>query len=193
MNENGKEVDKLLKQYEEYLEVNNKLEKIKQKKLEEASLIAKKEKLSLTLVLRERKKYSVLAKLDKEELKLDTELQNISDSMFYPNHIVWMMYKHKAYQNTPQAINTWLDLKNHCSPKDYICTKRFNFLRKYVKENYDIDITEVKHFPNETPLKEAYSGKIMLDLLNDKKFIESWQNYEFYKKDGNVAKWKNYT
>ncbi len=192
MNENEKKLDELLNQYKEYLKINNELEKIKQKKLEEASLIAKKEKFPLTLILKERKKYPTLAKLESEELKLKEELDNISDSMFYPNHIVWMMYKHKAYQNTPQAINNWLDLKNHCSPKDYICTKRFSFLKKYIKDNYGMGITDVKHFPNETPLKEVYTGKIMLDLLNDKNFFEAWKSYEYYKTDGRVAKWKNY-
>ena len=192
MNKNEEEVKKLLKQYKEYLNTHNKLETVKQKKLQEASLAAKKEKVTITMVLKQRKKYDSLAKLDNEEIELHTELQNISDSMFYPNHIVWMMYKHKAYQKTSQAINTWLDLKNHCSPEDYICTKRFSFLMKYVKDNYNIEIIDKKYFPDEMPLEEAYKGKIMLDLLNDKDFIEKWQDYEYFKKDGKVAKWKNF-
>jgi hypothetical protein len=160
--------------------------------LKEASLISKKEKISLSKVLIDRKKYFSLKQLEEKELILKEKLQKISDSMFFSNHVIWMMYKNKAYQKTPQAISTWLNLKNHCSPKGYICTKRFNFLRDYIKEKYSIDISDKKHFPNETMLEEIYNGKIALDLIKDKLFIEKWQFYEYFKKDDKIAKWENY-
>lgn len=114
---------------------------------------------------------------------LQRDRQQISDEMTFGNHIIWLMYKHKAYQHTPKALTTLGALITHCAPVDDICHQRWEFLKKYVPE-----ITT--DFPAALPLEKLYQEPKLLALLSNLSFLERWKEQEFYRRGSSIRKWK---
>jgi len=119
--------------------------------------------------------------LEKNILNQKKLLDQISNEMTFADPIIWIIYKHLAYQNTPKAINTLGDLRHHCEPIDYICTKRFKFLKQYIsQDNLAFDL----------PLPKFYSSDEIMGLIQNQDFISQWQDQEYYIDNNQVAKWK---
>ncbi len=114
---------------------------------------------------------------------LKKDRQQVGDEMTFANHIIWLLYKNKAYQNTDQALNTLGDLKSHCAPVDDICHKRFEFLKQYVPEISTI-------FPDSMPLPTFYQEAKVVTLLTNDEFLERWKDQEFYRNNALVKKWQ---
>lgn len=121
----------------------------------------------------------------------EDEKDRIGDEMTYVDPIVWMMYKHKAYLGSDHEITTVGALREHCDDHGDICAKRFHFLSTSIKVKYHKDIKDPKEFPDDTLLEDLYESEILDVLVSDEDFMRNWQKYEFYKKDGKVAKWQN--
>lgn len=116
---------------------------------------------------------------------LQRDRQQISDEMTFGNHIIWLMYKHKAYQHTPKALTTLGALITHCAPVDDICHQRWEFLRKHVPEI-------ATDFPSSTPLGKLYQEPKLLTLLSNLPFLERWKDQEFYRHGSSIRKWKKH-
>ncbi len=117
--------------------------------------------------------------------------KEIADTMVFPTPTVWLMYKTEAYKNTDCAIKTLGDLRRHVSSVDDICHKRFIFLTSHLHNN-EIFIENKKIFPDTIKMNEFYSNQKIISLTNQKDFLEIWQSYEFFRKNGAVAKWQNF-
>ncbi|MDP3778786.1 MAG: hypothetical protein Q8R30_01900 [bacterium] len=184
-------VEKLLVQYREYQSVQLHIEKLKKEQLEMAVDLSKQQGEKISAILSKKSSYPTLQALAECQIEEEKRLQAISDAMMFADPIVWMMYKYKAYLETPSAIRTVKDLKKHCAKDDYICTKRFMFLNEYVKRNSGIDITDVNCFPDDMPLPELYGQEFVVALVKNKEFLRLWETQEYYKEGERVAKWEN--
>ncbi len=120
------------------------------------------------------------------------EIKNkISDEMFFATPLVWFGYKYFAYQGTSRAINTLGDLRQHCSDKTDICTKRFNFIAaELVKIN--INLKDEVSYPNFLELPKLLVQPSLIQALSVEALINAWQDYEYFSQDGKVKKWWNY-
>ena len=125
--------------------------------------------------------------------KTEEEKDHIGDEMVYEDPVVWMMYKHIAYLSSDHQITTVGALREHCDDHGGICAKRFDFLFVFIKDKYNKNIADPKEFPDNMPIEDLYGSELMDIIVSDKNFMCNWQHYEFYKKDGKVAKWQNYT
>lgn len=163
----NKTVKRLIHQYNEYVEVSDKILKLKGKLLR-SKLANKQNEFDLLSI----------------ELNLQEKLLNrISDEMSFKDHMVWILYKYYAYKGTNKNMDTLADLKQHCMPEDYVCTKRFEYLCSFVNlDKYDNTMTLNKFvvLPEISKLNENID------------FMQGWQEYEYYIKKGKISKWKNY-
>ena len=123
----------------------------------------------------------------------EEEKDRIGDEMTYADPIVWMMYKHKAYLGSDHEITTVGALREHSDDHGGICAKRFDFLSTSIKVKYRKDIKDPKEFPDDMRIEDLYGSGLFDAVVSERDFISAWQNYEFYKKDGKVAKWQNYS
>lgn len=67
---------------------------------------------------------------------METILERWGDEMSFPLPSIWMMYKYEAYKNTDKEIKIVEDFVDHCSPDGYICTERFKFINKFLPEDF---------------------------------------------------------
>ena len=126
------------------------------------------------------------------EAVTEEEKNLIAGQMMYSDPIVWIMYKHKAYIGSGHEITTLGALREHCDEHGGICAKRFDYLSKYIKTKYKKDIRNPYDFADDMLIEDFYCSDILDMAVSDNEFLKDWQNYEFYKKDGKVAKWQNY-
>lgn len=126
------------------------------------------------------------------EASTEHEKDRIGDEMTYADPIVWMMYKHKAYLGSDHEITTVGMLREHCSDHGGICAKRFDFIASSIKNSHNADIRNTHEFPDAMNIVDLYESDILESLVADDAFMASWRTYEFFKKDGKVAKWQNY-
>lgn len=185
-------VNRLILQFQEYTMWNQIIAQLEIKKLQCANEIAQMTGRSLTAVMAATFVYPNLQGIedDLELAKLDQ--QRISNEMSYQNHLVWMLYKHRAYIGTPQEILTVGAFQRHCTPKDYICTKRYTFLKNWLAKN-GIDIEDKLLFPKDMMLAEYCEHPIFTQLLDDALFLRRWKFYEYHIADGQIAKWQNFS
>ncbi len=122
---------------------------------------------------------------------LDNKLQEISDAMKFDNPVIWMMYKHHAYINTPNPILTVGAFIEHCNGHGDICSKRYTYLSKYLKNLHQVQIET--QYTTDTPLEKLYTDNIILNLIFDVTFMDEWSKHEYNTIKGKTAKWKSYT
>jgi hypothetical protein len=144
-----------------------------------------KTKERLEQLLRQYKEYNEASdKADKER---------IGDEMTYADPVVWIMYKHAAYLGSDHEITTMGALREHSEEHGGICAKRFHFLSAFINEKYGKDIRNAEEFSDKMRIEDFYGSETMDIVVSDEDFMHDWQKYEYYKKDGRVAKWQNYT
>ncbi len=114
---------------------------------------------------------------------LKQDRQQVSDEMTFANHVIWLMYKHRAYQGTAKALHTLGDLKVHCAPVDDICHKRWEFLKSTLPEVDTI-------FSDAMLLEKFCQEPKVLDLLSNIEFLEKWKEQEFFRANGQIKKWQ---
>lgn len=161
------ETKRLILQYKEYNTVTTEINSLRNK------LIKYKLQGEMTKLNKLSAKINLLEKLQ----------SRISDEMSFRNPIVWIEYKYYAYKGTNKNMDTLSDLFQHCLPSEYVCTKRFKYLNKYINTDAYDKSTSLIDFINDKSTKR---------LLQDSQFMEGWQKYEYYIEDGRIAKWENY-
>lgn len=188
----GSAVNILLNQYKNYLAVQAKIDALDGEKMAAAADLARRENLKLSEVLKDRRAYPVFVKINSEEKRLREKLQDASDAMTFANPVIWMMYKHLAYQGTGSAILTLRDMRKHCSKPDYICSKRFQYLNAYLKKQKNKDLENTESFPDRLKMPEIYESDLIMGLTAEKEFMSGWEEREYYKAGGRIAKWENH-
>lgn len=117
------------------------------------------------------------------------EMQSISESMTFASPLVWMMYKFEAYQQEAQPIRTIQDFRLHCTKPGYICTKRFEFVNAELGRRQLAPLSDRESYSDDMLLCDTYDA--VLPLMADDAFMDTWDEREYYKIDGRVAKWEN--
>ncbi len=153
--------------------------------------ILKQSSLAVRRLLLQYEEYQLLTDLiavskdQKEKELLLIDRAQVGAEMTFANHIIWLMYKHTAYQNTNKALHNLADLEQHCAPVDDICHKRWHFLVQHLQ-------TQEALFQPTLSLADLYQYPKVLALLDDYEFMKAWKGYEFYRVDGKIRKWQNY-
>lgn len=125
--------------------------------------------------------------------RTEEEKDRIGDEMTYADPIIWVMYKKQAYAGSHHEINTLGDLKKHSIDHGSICAKRMRFLALFIKGNYKKDILDSSEFSDDIILEDFYDNNLLNDIVSDKKFIKTWESHEYFKDQGRVTKWENYS
>lgn len=128
---------------------------------------------------------------ENQKIALTTSLQQISDSMKFDNPVIWIMYKHRAYENSDHPILTVGSFRAHCSGHGDICSKRYAYLRQYLIQTQNIDLHTF--LDPKTPLESLYTNDLIVNTLHDSNFMKDWHAHEYYIENGKVSKWKDYT
>lgn len=157
-------VARLLRQYGEYVALQGAIEAYKQEKIIGGASDELDQKIELLK-------------------NLQTQL---SGEMTFATPLVWILYKARAYKNTPQAIDTFGDFRAHCSPEGYICTKRYRFMREYLQQHAVVLDT----YDNSLLLEDFAKQSKIANLENDTTFMHQWQAQEYYRTKGDIAKWQ---
>ena len=163
----------LLRQYNERNEMNFELENLNN---------------SLKNAKTEQERQDISEKITKLKFTQD----KLWDDMKYDNPYIWVEYKIQAYTWGAGEIKTINDFRTHCNKPDYICGKRLDFLNKYLKEKYDLDIMDDNSVDWNEYLSEFLENWIIKELSQNKEFMEKWLSYEYFMRGDEVAKWKNY-
>lgn len=131
---------------------------------------------------------AALAKGIDAKIDLLKKLQEqTGNEMTFATPLVWILYKARAYKGTPQVIDTVGDFRAHCSPEGCICTRRYAFMVEYLgAKGVDISI----HDEN-MPLEDFAALPEIASLEADSTFMQHWQAQEYYRKDGEIAKWQH--
>ncbi|MFM2424097.1 MAG: hypothetical protein RLZZ70_486 [Candidatus Parcubacteria bacterium] len=118
--------------------------------------------------------------------------KRIGNQMFFADPIIWIRYKHLAYQGTPNALMTWGDLVSHSFSHDGICGKRLDWLASEVaKEGIDVFSQDV--VPIDAMLSEVATLPIFQKVANNPKAMQVWASHEYYEERGQPKKWAQYT
>ncbi len=117
--------------------------------------------------------------------------RRISNQMFFADPIVWIRYKHVAYQGTVQALTSWHDLIEHSMSHDGICGKRLNWLISTAAKQ-GVDILSSKVISAETSLEIVATLPIIVQIADSPEAMTGWRTYEYYKHKGQVQKWSTY-
>lgn len=130
-----------------------------------------------------------------EELKL--EQKQLGEAMTFANPLIWLLYKIKAYQGTEKALENLGDLRKHCESPTYICHKRLDYLNWALQKRFGKNLLD-DSLDSGLGLAEIVEGGELLELSEDREFMEKWQKYEYFRQvDENkrlrVAKWENYS
>ncbi len=181
--------DRLVMQYGEYAFLDRKIKELESEKFKMIAEAAKNRRISVLDAMKEEEAAGRLAPAD-ERIKLcKADLQRISDEMTYPNPVVWMMYKDKAYKGTSSEIATLGDFRRHCEPQGYICTLRFAFLCAYLSKYGKTDLHDRTAYPDATKLSDIYSSEAVTGLLEDDVFLAQWKEREYLITDNKINKW----
>jgi len=118
--------------------------------------------------------------------------RKIGNEMIFRDPIVWIMYKHLAYQGTPQAITTWEDLMDHSLNHDGICGKRLDWLCSKVSE---LGVNLLAKNSNLLALKIPEFTRLftVIAVADSEILISEWNRYEGNLRNGQRHKWGNYT
>ncbi|HMQ02076.1 MAG TPA: hypothetical protein PKD79_03340 [Candidatus Doudnabacteria bacterium] len=192
MNKYQPTIDRLIMQYHEYMSLYDAVKNLENEKLAVAAEEAGKQNVPLSTILKALPADSRLSEVDEYLKILQLDLQRISDEMSFANHVIWLAYKYQAYKGESNEILTLGALRAHCSPNDYICTKRFTFLVSYLSSYADCNLQDKVAFPDEMPLAEFIEHRVITELLDDVKFLKLWKSYEYYTAEQSIAKWKNF-
>ncbi|HMR73393.1 MAG TPA: hypothetical protein PKD68_05320 [Candidatus Saccharibacteria bacterium] len=122
---------------------------------------------------------------------LRDELQTLSDDMTFSCPTVWMRYKFEAYAGEAQPIRTMHDFRLHCSKPGYICTKRFHFVNAALLARGAATLDDPSKFPDDILLVDACEAIRILEA--DPECMAAWQQHEYYRDNGRVAKWETYS
>lgn len=163
-------IQKLISQFLEYMNINSEIH----------NLIENMEKTE-----NEKEKIKMKVEITKKEIYL----KKLGDDMKFDNPFIWISYKAKAYKWRKNEISTIEDFINHCSGKTDICHRRYDFLTKNLIEKYNFDLE--KQDKNEK-IENFLKNKFLLELSQNKNFMENRIKYEYFEKDWKVAKWENY-
>jgi len=183
-------VKRLILQYKEYTNIHNNITEKETEKLKVISQLSKQESKTIPQIMLEQDKHEELISSNKKIELLKLDLQQISDEMTFPNPIVWMMYKFRAYKRKANEISTLRQFRNHCTPDGYICTERYKFLRDYLDKNYHEDLNNISVFSDALELNQLYKSDLIINLCKDLDFITIWKENEYLKTEGKVNKWK---
>ena len=167
-------VDRLIMQYKEYVFLNDHIKKLENDKF--AELLKKKDSDKLQTI-------------DDKLSLIKIDLDQVSNEMTFANPIIWMMYKYKAYKDTSSEISTLGDFRKHCEPDGYICTERYKFLCKYLKDNYEKDIEDKSIYSDRIDLSDFYIQDFLVKLSQDTKFMNLWKRNEYLISRNKVNKW----
>jgi len=178
-------VDRLIMQFKEYSFLSNLIKQIDEKMFLVMAKIAKESSRDLVQIKEEVSDHPELIALEKQKQIHIRLLARLSDEMTFANPLIWMMYKHKAYQGTSTEIATIEDFRRHCEPADYICGKRYRFLLKEL----DIKIDDEGSFAGKASLKDLYSHKSILQASLDNSFMQKWQENEYRITNNHINKW----
>lgn len=173
MTEARQAVDKLLDQYEQYKLLSDEIAKVDRK-----------------LALAKLKKHPTNQLVSSREL-LESRRQNLSDEMTFDTPLIWALYKFEAYQDEPQPILNMHDFRLHCSKPGYICTKRFNFLNLWLESTGADLLSDDLVYRDDLSLSHIFG--LLEELGNDQKLIADWRKHEYFKQDGRVKKWYNFS
>ena len=180
-------VNRLVLQYHEYVLLSEEIDRMKTEKLKLTAMLSKSHNTPMSEIAAHERDYPELADcLDRLALK-ERERDQVSDEMTFANPVVWIMYKDVAYKGTQQEIKDWAAFKDHCSPEDYICGKRFRFLEKYLKEKQGIELSNL--FVDDMPLADIYKDQRIINLADDLTLMKFWQDNEYLRVGGVVNKW----
>ena len=181
-------VNRLVLQYHEYLLLSEEIDRIKTEKLKLTAMLSKSHNKPMSEIAAHERDYPELAGCLDRLAITERERDQVSDEMTFANPVIWIMYKDVAYKGTQQEIRDWAAFKNHCSPEDYICGRRFRFLEKYLKEKYGIEFGSL--FADHTPLADIYKDQRIINLADDLTFMKTWQDHEYLRVGGVVNKWR---
>lgn len=117
-------------------------------------------------------------------------ISQLSDAMTFATPLIWVMYKHEAYQHEAQPIRTMHDLRLHCAKPGYICTKRMQFLNAYLTSRGRVPLSDDEQYPDALSLDMIY--ETLSQLEEDTTLLEQWRHHEYFTEDGVVKKWQNY-
>lgn len=182
-------VSRLILQYQEYMALAEEIKILEDQKLSELNQISTKENKDIMSLLSSQDDIEIIKKLNRQISLIQQDLQQISDEMTFANHLIWMMYKYKAYKGKVNEISDLKRFRTHCSPEGYICTERYKFLQKYLLNKYNIDINDVTKFPDNLDLEEFYNNDLIISLFDDLEFLELWKTNEYLKSDSKINKW----
>jgi hypothetical protein len=115
--------------------------------------------------------------------------QRLSQEMSFAWPRIWMLYKLLAYANTPKAIVTLGDLRTHCLPEGYICTKRWAFLKRMSSNYTYCEVHDTNVFPDTMMLEDFLSIDHVHTFIHDPYLIKEWQRHEYFIQDDRIAKW----
>ena len=183
-------VNQLLTQYQDDRKVGKRIDDLKSEQMNIAIRLSKESQSSLFTILE--KKPQAIADIADQIVTAEIGLQRISDEMTFANPIVWMMYKFKAYAGTSGAIVDMADFRSHCLPEGYICTKRYHFLRAFLRSEFTLDLDNHSTYPDDMELNRVYVRPEFLALPGNETFMSKWAAYEYYVRNKKLAKWENY-
>lgn len=163
-------IQKLVLQFFEYMDIHNEIHNLLE---------------NLKKIEGQKEKIKIKAEITKKEFFL----KQLGDDMKFDNPFIWISYKAKAYKWRKNEISTIWQFLDHCSHKTDICHQRYNFLNKNLKEKYNFDLE--KQDKNEK-IENFLKNEFLLELSQNKDFMENWIKYEYFEKDWKVAKWENY-
>jgi hypothetical protein len=129
---------------------------------------------------------------EEQAARYKRERDAIADAMFFDDPLVWLMYKHKAYKQSDQAINTIGDLRAHVAPHDDICHKRYIFLINELRK-IDFDFANNIAYPDSLNLAGVYEDARFIHAIFTGELIEKWKLHEYWKDGDKVVKWRNYS
>ncbi len=163
----NKTVKRLIQQYKEYVSLGDEISKLKRE-------------LVCIKISHKHKEFDLLS----TKIELKEILQNrISDEMSFKDPVIWILYKYFAYKGTNKNMNSLYDLIQHCLPEDYVCTKRFKYLSKYI---------DFSKFEKGIRLNRLVNLPEVKKIVANTDFMVGWQRYEYHIENGKIAKWKNY-
>lgn len=161
-------IETLVKQYNEYMELEKQIE-----------------------TLKEKIKNSDDKNITKQITLLQLKQKYLWESMKYDNPYIWIEYKRLAYAWTESKVETIWELRKHCESPTYICHKRLMFLNSILKENW-IDIFD-KNIDENTLLIDFLNNWLIQEISRNEKIMKEWLNYEYFETNDRVAKWENFS
>ncbi len=184
----GQVADRLIMQYGEYVFLSAKIKGLEDEKFRMILAIAKERSIGVQDALKQEAD-GMLKRMNEIIALYRIDLERVSDEMTFPNPLIWMTYKYKAYKGTSSEIATMGDFRRHCAPAGYICTARFGFMRDYMEDKNRININDKARYPDEIKLPDFYLSKEAVGLLADTDFMSEWKRREYLITENKINKW----